>query len=151
MCASQVIRTVLRTVRIGAVTNLASATRSIWSYVVGLRASWRWGRVLRLERHERKREALRVARGGLDMLRRPGVHRERSAEGCAMISLTMAVERLARALDEPGASAIDVRDSVSVLRDLAPRGDSAIASLPSKWLPYLEERLESLDENETIH
>lgn len=113
----------------------------------------------RLHRAETQRaeghleEALREARIGLELLSRPEVRRERTPERLVLVELTVSAEQIAERLNEPGAQRRDVLDSLEFLRRLGGmvQGAPTVAGTSEaerclEWIPYLEQRLLTIDQ-----
>jgi hypothetical protein len=114
---------------------------SLRSYRVGLSASRRCGRSIKLRRAGRDQEALQMARGGLALLATPGVERQNPAEGSVLVTLAIQAEQLAETLGQPGASARDLADAARYLRSLSPEAKGQAGEIRRDWLPYFEARL----------
>jgi hypothetical protein len=111
------------------------------SYRVGLTASRRCGRSIKLRRAGRLREALEAARSGLALLDAPGVQRHQPAEGSVLVTLTIQAEQLAEQLGETGASKRDLADTAEYLRSMPPATKGQAGEIRRDWLPYFEARL----------
>jgi hypothetical protein len=120
---------------------------AVRSYFVGLKASSRFGRAVKLRDAGRKEEALELAREALIILRAPGINRAAPAEGSALSHCTILVEGLATELNQPGADSGDIADSLAYLRLVENAGVGRIP-FPDKskdrylcaWISYLESR-----------
>jgi hypothetical protein len=115
--------------------------RAARSYRVGLTASRRCGRSIKLRRAGRLREALETARSGLALLEAPGVQRQQPAEGSVLVTLAIQAEQLAEQLGETGASTRDLADAAQYLRSMPPATKGQAGEIRRDWLPYFEARL----------
>src|SRR5690349_22633711 len=99
----------------------------------------------------RKEEALKIVREALLTLRAPGINRAAPAEGAALSSCTIFVEGLANELNQPGADASDIADSIAYLkviegasvghcRTWIPFPDKSKIPYLCAWISYLESR-----------
>jgi hypothetical protein len=111
--------------------------RAVKSYLTALRASRRFGQASRLRDAGRKAEAYAVGCEGLALLAQPHVIRTNPAEASALACTTVLVEGLASELNQAGASARDVNDSLACIRSLGATSDLAA------WIPFLESRQRS--------
>jgi hypothetical protein len=116
--------------------------RTVRSYLVGLKASSRFGRASRLRDAGRKEEALAVAREALAILRTPVIVRTNPAEGSVLSCCTMLAEELAHELHQPGADYADISDSLMYLKLLP---EEANVDDFRAWISYLESRARSGD------
>lgn len=108
--------------------------RAMRSYIMAMRASSKFGRASRLRARGHNDEALTMARETLGILSKPHVIRTNAAEASVLVCATVLVEELASELQQPGATARDITDSLKCLRE---HGENAgMAS----WIPYLEAR-----------
>jgi hypothetical protein len=108
--------------------------RAVRSYLASLRASRLFGQATRLRDDGRKLEAMAAARRALAILAQPHIIRTHPAEGSLLASTTILVEGLAAELNQPGASADDLADSLAFLRAFGNK------SYLAAWVPYLERR-----------
>ena len=111
------------------------------SYWIGLRASRRLGRVIKLRDAGKTVQALACAQGALALLRDPVVQRTEPAEGSVLLCLTVNTEQLAHVLGRQGADPEDVKDALHYLRDVGMRGGTKVQGFRAAWLPYLEARM----------
>ena len=109
--------------------------RAIRTFISGLHASATFGRACRLREQGNKVEALAAAREALSILSQPHVIRSYSTVASSVVCSTVLVEQLSSQLNQPGASARDIAESVECLRKHG--GNSEAAA----WLPQLEQRL----------
>jgi hypothetical protein len=108
--------------------------RALRSYLTALKASRRFGQASRLRDRGKKTEALSLGREALLLLAQPHVVRTNPAEAAVLASATVLVEGLASELEQPGATARDVDDSLQCIRALGPSSELA------QWVPFLEWR-----------
>lgn len=108
--------------------------RALRSYLTALRASRRFGQASRLRDKGEKAEALSKGHEALAILAQPHVVRSNPAEAAVLVSVTVLVEGLASELEQPGANARDVDDSLACIRALGPSSEL------TEWVPFLEWR-----------
>lgn len=106
--------------------------RAVKTFISSLRASAVFGRACRLRDQGKKAEALLAARETLSILSQPDVIRTSAMVVSSVVCSTVLVEQLAHELNQPGASASDVDDSLRIIRALGHESELA------DWVPYLE-------------
>jgi hypothetical protein len=116
------------------------------SYFTSMRASWRFGRAIKLRNSGRKVEALALARDVLVFLRARHVVRENPVEASTLLSLILFVESLAFDLQERGADKIDLEFAAQALERFGDSTNDMIRRTRAEWLPHLRRRLESSDD-----
>jgi hypothetical protein len=107
--------------------------RAVWSYIVSLRATSRFGDAVKLRDAGRKTEAMVAGKEALAILRRSAINRAGGPEGSCLACCTVLVEELSTELHETGADIADIKDTLTFLRRLP-------LDPQSKWIPYLESR-----------
>ena len=105
------------------------------SFFLGMRASARFGRAVKLRDAGNKEAALKVAREALAILSHPHVVRFSAGPGSVLAGATVLVEELASQLGVPGAGHTDLVDSLRFIRAAGSNTDFA------PWVPYLEQRV----------
>ena len=109
--------------------------RATRSFFLGMRASARFGRAVKLRDAGKKEAALKVAREALAILSHPHVVRFSAGPGAVLAGATVLVEELATQLGVPGAAPADLVDALRFIRAAGPTTDFG------RWVPYLEQRV----------
>ena len=111
---------------------------SIGNFFAELKASGTLGRASKLARQGRKKDALELAKSGLENLRKKLTSRALVAQSSVHIALTIFAERLAKELGTSGAQIIDLQDALNGLKSIP--NEKLVGDLHAS-AEYLEYRL----------